>query len=77
MDPVGTQKKIAGNEDRYAFQKNLDKKVGDLDGGFNTKSGTRKAGGDGVGESKMQGTVKGKTTHTYGVDGKNDPETKR
>ena len=77
MDPVGVQKKIAGSDYRETFQKKLDQKVGNLDGGFNTKSGTRKADGDGVGEADYQGTVKGKTTHTYGVDGKNDPETKR
>ena len=74
MDPVGKQGKIAGNQYRVTFQKCLDQKVGSLDGGFNTKSGTRKADGSGTNESKYQGGVSGKHKHTYGVDGKGDSD---
>lgn len=75
MDPVGKQGKIAGNKYRVSFQKCLDQKVGDLDGGFNKKSGTRSSGGDTKdGYTKYQGSVKGKTKHTYGVDGRGDAD---
>ena len=73
MDPIGSQKKIDGSQHNVSKQKNLDKKVGGLDGGFNTKSGTRKAD-NGKLESGWQGKVKGKITHTYGVDGQNDED---
>ncbi len=79
MDPVGRQGRIKGNSKGY-----LKEKLGennswesnapsDLGGGFNTRSGTRKAAGTLNGD-EWQGTVKGKTKHTYGVDGKNDPD---
>ena len=79
MDPIGKQKSIQGNSKNHlkeklgeenSWESNAPK---DLGGGFNKKSGTRKFE-EGHMESEWQGTVKGKTTHTYAVDGKNDPE---
>lgn len=64
MDPIGPQKKIASSSHNVSKQKNLDAKVPDLDGGFNSKSGTHSAA-DGKLESRWQGTVRGKTKHTY------------
>jgi len=73
MDPIGSQSKISGSEHNVSKQKNLDKKVGDLGGGFNTSSGKRKSAGGKL-ESGWQGKVKGKIVHTYGVDGQNDED---
>lgn len=64
MDPVGPQKKISGSKHAEHFQKLLDEKLTDFGGGFNEKSGTRKTS-EGRVEADFQGTVKGKTKHTY------------
>ena len=77
MDPVGKQSKIKDGQYHVGWQKLLDGGGAKSSYGHtkSTESGTRKAVG-GVVESKWQGTVKGKTVHTYAVDGKNDPEVK-
>lgn len=70
MDPIGRQKKIAGNSKNYQKTKLGEENSwesnapSDLGGGFNKKSGTRRADNPSV-EDKWQGTVKGKTKHTY------------
>ena len=72
IDPVGSQKKIPGSEQSVSRQKLQDgggakKSYG---GGFNTKSGTSST----KFSTSWQGTTKGATKHTYGVNGKSDPE---
>lgn len=76
MDPVGVQKgKFPNNkgisksklDEENSWESNA---PSDLSGGFNEKSGTRKAVGGKV-EDEWQGKVKGNITHTFGVDGKN------
>ncbi len=71
MDPVGVQKKIKSDEYHVAWQKLLDG-GGDKSsygGGLKMES-THKKTSSGEAYEQDQGTVKGKTTHTYGVDGK-------
>lgn len=79
MDPVGPQqskksstpKVLSQRKGMYdTWESNAPK---DLDGGFNTKSGTRRADSPRQ-YDKWQGTTKGKTKHTYGVHGQNDPD---
>ncbi len=66
MDPIGIQKKIKSNEYHPGFQKIIDGggAKSKYQGERNMSSGTRKAT-EGKLESKWQGVVKGKTTHTY------------
>lgn len=70
MDPIGPQTKSYPNTKGHqktklgednSWESNAPK---DLGGGFNTKCGTRKSSGGKI-EDKWQGTVKGKTKHTY------------
>lgn len=66
MDPIGRQKKIKSDSYRETKEKLINgggaksKYVGER----NMSSGTHRAS-EGKLESKWQGTVKGKTTHTY------------
>lgn len=68
MDPVGPQKKIKSNEMNVHSQKLMDSPAKkNLGGGFNTSSGTRAADKLSSTNEKFQGTVKGKTKHTYKI----------
>ena len=70
IDPVGSQRKIPSSEMNVRHQKLIDKKVGKLGGGFNTSSGTR----GGKFSTSWEGQTKGKTKHTYGVNGNDDKD---
>lgn len=75
MDPIGRQKKIASSEYRQGFQKLVSgggaKKNYD---GISFPKSTRAADSLSPTNAKMQGKVSGKHTHTYGANGKGDPE---
>lgn len=68
-DPIGKQGKIKSDEYHPGFQKLVDGggSKSKYDGDRNMSSGTR-AAHDGKLESKWQGSVKGKTKHTYGAE---------
>lgn len=70
MDPIGKQKRIKSDQYHEGFEKLLDKggAKSKYEGDRNMRSGTHPAR-EGKLESKWQGTVKGKTTHTYKKDG--------
>lgn len=68
MDPVGQQAKIPGSKPNVMFQRRgqantwASNAPEDLGGGFNDKSGTRRADTP-KDWGKWQGTTKGKTKH--------------
>lgn len=74
-DPIGPQPKIASDQYHVGWQKLLDGggAKSRYEGQRNMESATRKSSGGKL-ESEWQGKTKGKTTHTYGVNGKNDPD---
>ena len=69
MDPIGPQKKIKSNQHNERFEKLVDGggAKNRYEGERNMSSGTRGAD-KGRMEGKWQGTVKGKTKHTFGVE---------
>ena len=74
MEPVGTQKKIKSDNHRVFLQKLLDNggSKSNYDGMSyprNTRSTSNYDRGN-----DFQGKVRSKTKHTYGVNGKNDPD---
>lgn len=73
-DPVGPQKKIKSSEYHVSFQKLIDGGgTKDSYGGVlsHTSGKTKKGESTEQGYREFQGTVKGKITHTYGVNGEN------
>lgn len=75
MDPCGPQKKIKSNEYHASFEKliNGGGAKSDYKGGLTIES-THKKSSSGQAYDADQGTTKGATKHTYGVDGKGDSD---
>lgn len=71
MDPVGLQKKIAGNSHKISLDKLIDGGGAKSDyDGMNYPRNTRSADKPWP-QEKWKGKERGNTKHTYGVDGEN------
>jgi hypothetical protein len=72
MDPCGPQKKIKSDSYHVAWQKLLDGGGKKSNYGFDVKGGKTKSVDSGEAYRQDQGKVRGKTTHIYGLNGRND-----
>lgn len=74
MDPCGPQKKINSDSYHVGFEKLLSGGGQKSNYGFDVKGGKTRQIEQGEDYKQDQGKVKGKTKHTYGVNGENDKD---